>query len=196
MALDFDDYLSDDDELQDCDCEEDEQCSVKGCLFRIKVGPCTAFNKSTGLIDPQQMCTPLTATAHTPNFVRPLIDKPYRNACAIRRTRGQPDCSLDVDFDICETDPAMPYLLGDCPFSMCIIPNVARFDASQPVDNQTGLVLRGLFIGSDWTWNNVFQEDQSASRTFSCDGKIWGMREWLASFPTIQNRRAGVSLTA
>lgn len=183
MSVDFDIDLPND---ADCgDCELDEQCCINGCLFRLKVGPCDAFNKSTGEVDLSMMCTPKTATAHTPNFIHPLREYEFRNSCRITRKAGTPDCNIDIDVLFCENDPAMRYLLGKCPITICMVPNAPAYDLSGTAASQTTPVIRGHFIGSDWTWNNEFQECQSTSRNFSCTGAVWGETDWLDNLPEI-----------
>lgn len=163
----------------DCDCDLFDQCCDDGCLFRIMVGPCDAINMETGEFDPNQMCTPKTATAHTPNFIRPLREKTYRNSCVKQRVRGTPDCNFDIDIDICNTDPAIKYLLDDCPIAVAMIPLGNRYDSDLPAAAQPIAIIRGRFIGSDWSWNNEFEECQSTSRNFSCTGQVWGIKQWL-----------------
>ena len=168
-----------------CDCDEDDQCCDDGCLFRIKVGPCSALDRSSGNVNMDLMCTPKNATAHTPNFIRPLREKTYRNSCRKQRKRGTPDCNIDIDFEICATDPALKYLLSDCPVALCIVPRIDLFDESTPIDQQPGVAtITGLFIGGDWSWNNEFEECQATSRNFSCTGKVFGFKSWLDSIPT------------
>lgn len=178
--IDFDIDLED--EL-DCDCDLEDQCCDDGCLFRLKIGPCEALDRATGELNLALMCTPKTATAHTPNFIRPLLEKPYRNSCRKQRRRGTPDCNFDIDIDICHTDPAMKYLLSDCPIAVCMVPRADLYNPELPASAQSIAVIRGLFIGSDWTWNNEFEECQSTSRNFSCTGQVWGLSQWLNSLP-------------
>jgi hypothetical protein len=181
--LDFDSDLEDN---IDCDCDLEEQDCDPGCMFRLKVGPCSALNRRTGELNMDLMCTPPTTTAHTPNFIRPLIERPFRNSCRIQRSRGTPDCNFDVDFVTCQLGASMKYLLSDCPIAVCMTPRIDLYDPTLPASQQTILMLRGLFIGSDWSLTNDLIGDQATSRNFSCTGKVWGVAQWLNSLPSAE----------
>ena len=179
--LDFDIDLEED---LDCPCDIEDQTCDNGCLFRLKVGPCEAFDRLTGEIDLSLMCTPKTALVHTPNFIRPLREKAWRNSCSKRRVRGMPDTNVDVDFDMSQNDPALRYLLSDCSIAFCLVPRADLYDATLSAAQQTIMVIRGLFIGSDWSLQNDFEECQTTSRNFSADGAVWGIRQWRDNLPT------------
>lgn len=178
--VDFDTGLED---KLDCDCNLEEDCCDDGCLFRFKFGPCEAYNKSSGELDMSLMCSAKTANAHTPNFIRPIREKTRRISCRRQRLRGLPDCNFDIDFDLCHGDPVMKYLLSDCPIAVCMVPRSDLYDSTLSASQQSIAVIRGLFIGSDWSWNNEFDECQTTSRNFSCTGVVLGLKQWLDALP-------------
>lgn len=168
----------------DCDeCALGDDCYDRSCLTRIYVGPCSAYNRTTGEMDMDQMCIAPTATGHTPTFTFPFIERNRRNRCSVTRFPTNTDCSIALDFDICHSESTMKFLMAKCHIALMFVPRVDLFDVAAPQANQGIALIRGIFLGSDLPWNNEFSDIQSTSRTFNSSGGCRGLQGWLDSLP-------------
>lgn len=176
MAKGIDFYNGDQSWITDCiECELDTACCDESCEGRIWVAPCGTLDYSNGeILTSADFCEPpsITAMSHTDNA--PIREKQYRG-CKKSRRRGQPDLSITLSWDICQSEPSHGILLGRCPFDYLIAPkaNNVNFELNDSVFDQQTKVFWGRAIGDTFTWEYPDDDCQNTTRTFMTDQHCW-----------------------